>query len=343
MIFAKLRARRSTTLQLCRRCAPARVLGAAGILLATACAPARAQFSGPPSLPGQEINRPFTLTTDEAILHPPPRETILEPGDQVTVKLYGDSDYVATARVSATGNVLMPMVGVVHFEGLTTIQAEQLLSEKLSAAGMYHEPQITLLVTDGPAQNITVIGEVHASIPAIGNRHLLDVLFLAGGLPASASHTITINRPGLADPIIVDIGNDPLNLRQNDIPVFAGDIIVVARIGVVYVLNGFKAVGMFPLNGYGPLTMTELAAMSGGVNSVAKYNDLRIIRTIGNRRTVTVVDIKKIENGKAPDPILQPNDIVYMPNSAFKSFFVGGTLSSILSYASLAISLSTIR
>jgi polysaccharide export outer membrane protein len=343
MILANLRDMRSATLQRLRCCASARILAAAAILLGTACAPARAQFSGPPSLPGQEINRPFTLTTDEAILRPPPRETILEPGDQVTVKLYGDSDYTSVARISSTGNVLMPMVGVLHFQGLTTIQAEELLSEKLTAAGMYHEPQITIQVADGPAQNITIIGEVRASIPAIGNRHLIEVLFAAGGLPPTASHTITINRPGLADPIIVDIGNDPLNLRQNDIPVFAGDIIVVARIGVVYVLNGFKSIGMVGLNGYGPLTMTELAAISGGVNTIAKYDDLRIIRTIGNRRTVSRFDIKKIQNGKAPDPILQPNDIVYMPNSVFKSFFIGGTLSSILSYVSLALSLEAIR
>jgi hypothetical protein len=80
---------------------------------------ARAQFNGPPSLPGQEINRPFHLTTDEAILFPPIQDTILQPGDQIKVKIYGDPDYDLTAiRVSAQGDAFFPLVGVVHLQGL---------------------------------------------------------------------------------------------------------------------------------------------------------------------------------------------------------------------------------
>jgi polysaccharide export outer membrane protein len=111
----------------------------------------------------------------------------------------------------------------------------------------------------------------------------------------------------------------------------------------VYVLGAFKTAGLIPMNTYGPLTLTELATLSGGPTGVAKYGDLRIIRTVGNRRTVSTLNIKDVLNGKVPDPIIQPNDIVYLPASAIKSFFTGGTLSTLLSFTSLAISLESLH
>jgi polysaccharide export outer membrane protein len=221
----------------------------------------------------------------------------------------------------------------VHFGGLTVGQASQVLAERLNSEGMYHNPAVAITSTDGPNQAITVVGEAHGIVPSIGNHFLLETLAAVGGIPPTASHVITINRRGLSEPIIVDIGNDPLNTRSNDIPVFAGDTIIISRIGVVYVLGAFKTTGIVPLNSYGPLTVTELTATSGGAQITAKYNDLRIIRTIGNHRTVSVVNIKDIQNGKAPDPILEPNDIVYLAPSAFKSFFLGGTLGTIIGFA----------
>jgi polysaccharide export outer membrane protein len=234
-------------------------------------------------------------------------------------------------------------VGNVHLQGLTISQTAALLQEKLSASGMYRDPQISIDATDGPNQLITLIGEVHGVLPSVGNRKLLEVISAAGGLPPTASHIITINRRGVEEPIVVDIGNDPLNVRSKDIPILPGDTIIVSRIGIVYVMGAFRVPGTVSLNSYGPLTLTELSALSGGPAPTAKYSDLRIIRTVGNHRTVSVVNIKDIQNGKAPDPILQPNDIVFLVPSALKTFFIGGTLQSIISYASLAISLSTIR
>jgi polysaccharide export outer membrane protein len=341
-----------TLAQLCeRRSSPLRFFASFGKSLALSFAigcsllsiNAHAQFNGPPSAAGLEINRPFTLTSDPEILHPPVHDSTLQPGDLVAVRLYGDTDYTPSARLSSTGDVFLPLAGSLHFAGLTVAQASELLAEKLTAGGMYRDPAISILATDGPNQTITVVGEAHGIVPAVGTHHLLETLAAIGGIPATASHIITINRRGLAEPIIVDIGNDPLNTRENDIPVFAGDTIIISRIGIVYVIGAFKTTGVIPLNSYGPLTLTELSALSGGTLITAKYDDLRIIRTIGTHRTVSVVDIKKIQNGKAPDPILEPNDIVYLAPSAFKTFFLGGTLGTVLGFASLAISLEAIR
>jgi polysaccharide export outer membrane protein len=234
--------------------------------------------------------------------------------------------------------VLLPLIGIIHLEGLSVTQAEDLIAEKLESAGMYHNPQVTLQITEGPNAVVTVIGEVHAVVPVVGTRHLLDVLSAAGGLPPTASHVITINRPGVAKPLVVDLGTDPLLSSLGNIPVFPGDVIVVSRIGIVYMLGSFtSSLGTIPLNAYTPLTLTEATALAGGIKWEGRFTDLRIIRTVGDHRTVAVYDIKKVLNGKVPDPILEPNDIVYLPPVPFKQFITSGGLGTVLGLVDFAL------
>jgi polysaccharide export outer membrane protein len=314
------------------------------LLMCLAAASARAQFTGPPvSLPPEDAMQQAEVTTDPAILFPPAHNSYLRAGDAVAIKMYGEADYAPTARIDVDGDIQLPLVGPVHVGGLSVGQAESLIEQKLIGAGMFRDPQIFMAITEGPDNTITVMGENHSVVPAIGSRRLYDVLATAGGIAPTTSHIITINRTGLAQPIVVDIGNNPSKSAAADIPLFPGDTLITSRVGTVYVVGAFKTVGLVPMNTYGPLTLTELSALSGGPTPVAKNGDLRIIRTVGNRRTVSTLNIKAVLNGKVADPLIQPNDIVYLPTSGFKSFFIGGTLSTLLSFTSLAISLETLR
>jgi polysaccharide export outer membrane protein len=309
-------------------------------LLAAPAPPARAQYSGPPSEGIPQAPPPPTLTTDRTLLFPPAQDLVLTPGDLVSIHLFGQSDYTPTVRISVSGSALLPLIGVVDLSGLTITQAEQLIAQKLVAGGFYREPQVTLQLMDGPNAVITVIGEAHGVVPVTGSRRLLDVLSTVGGLPGSASHILTIHRPGVAAPIVVDLGTDPLHSSLADIPVFAGDTIVVARIGVVYMIGSFKTTGTISLTPYSQLTLMQATALSGGPAFEGKFDDLRIIRTVGDRRTVVKVDIKKVLYGKAPDPILQPNDIVFLPSSVIKASISNGSLGTILGIAGLLISIA---
>ena len=299
---------------------------------------ALAQFSGPATSSTAAYNQSLVVTTDPAILYPGERDVLLTVGDVIAIHLFSDAEYAPTVRINNDGTVLLPLIGIIHLEGLSVTQAEQLIAEKLVADGMYKDPQVTLQIAEGPNAVATIIGETHAVVPIVGSRHLLDVLSTAGGLPPTASHVITINRPGVDKPIVIDLGTDPMRSSLANIPIFPGDTIVVSRIGIVYVLGAFNGTaGTIPLNAYTPLTLTEATALSGGIKFEGRFNDLRIIRTVGDKRTVAVYDIKKVLNGKAPDPILQPNDIVYLPSVPFKQLLSSGGLSTILSIADLAL------
>jgi len=301
---------------------------------------ASAQFSGPATSSTSTYNQTLTVTTDPAILYPGERDVVLTVGDMISVRLFSDSEYNSAVRINNDGTVLLPLIGIVHLEGLSVTKAEQLIAEKLAADGMYRDPQVTLQITEGPNSVVTIVGETHAVVPVVGSRHLLDVLSAAGGLPPTASHVITIDRPGNTEPIVIDLGTDPLRSSLGNIPVYPGDTIVVSRIGIVYVLGSFNStVGTIPLNAYTPLTLTEATALSGGYKFEGRFSDLRIIRTVGDHRTVAVYNIKKVLDGKAPDPILQPNDIVYLPPVPLKQLLASGGLGTILGIVDLAIAI----
>lgn len=317
---------------------------------------AQAQFNGPAPGASTVINPPVTITTDLAILYPGHRDVYLGSGDVLTIRVYGSGDYTPTARVGLDGKIQLPLIGSVEVGGLTTHKAEDLIAQTLVNAGMYRDPQVSIQIVESPNLIATVVGEVHGIVPIFGERRLFDVLTAAGsggggggtaaattvivgggGLPASASHVITINRPGLAEPITIDLGTDPAKSSLADIPIFPRDTIIVPRIGVVYLLGAFKTQGAIPLQPNSPLTLMKVAALTGGAGFEGKQDDLRIIRSVGLSRQVVRVDLKKVLYGQAPDPVLQADDIIFLPTSQMRAAIKSGGIGVALAIVSLLL------
>ncbi|MDE3104140.1 MAG: polysaccharide biosynthesis/export family protein [Acidobacteriota bacterium] len=298
---------------------------------------AQAQFSGPAQGRDTPINTPVTLTTDPAILFPPAREIQIGVGDLLNVHLYPVTDYAPTARVALDGTVQLPLIGAIAVDGLSVHQVENLIAQKLTDAGMYRNPQVTVQVAESPNQVATLSGEVHAVVPVAGGKRLLDVLAAAGGLPPTASHVLTIERPGLATPIVVRIDTDPTRSSSYNIPIFAKDTIITSRVGVVYMLGAFKQQGAIPLQSNSPLTLMQVVSLAGGAGYEGQYNDMRLVRTIGTSRTVVKLNVQRVLNGKDPDPVLQADDIVFLPSNAMKAAIKVGGLSTVIAIASVLL------
>ena len=307
------------------------------VLLCLATASCFGQFAGPSLEATTPVNAVIKPTTDPAILYPADRPLLLGVGDQLAVRLFGVPDFATPERVGFDGSLLIPLIGAVPVLGLTLEQVSETIAARLKAAGMYQDPQVTTQLVDSPNQVVTVTGEMHGVIPIIGHRTLLTVLAAAGGFSATASHTIVINRPGVSEPIVVALGTDPSHSDRADVPVFAHDTIVVPRVGVVYILGAFKNQSAVPLQQNSPLTLMQAITLGGGVLFEAKYSDLRIVRTIGFERKVVKLDVQRVFKGKEPDPVLQADDIVFLPTSTLKAALNNGGFGAITGTASLLL------
>jgi len=111
-----------------------------------------------------------------------------------------------------------------------------------------------------------------------------------------------------------------------NIPVYPGDIVKVTRAGVVYVVGEVKKPGGFVLKSNENISVLQAIALAEGLSSTAAKSKARIIRTDENtgERTEVPLDVGKLLAGKAPDPLLQPKDIVFVPNSAARSALYRG-------------------
>ncbi|MEO6804966.1 MAG: polysaccharide biosynthesis/export family protein [Edaphobacter sp.] len=314
---------------------------------------AQAQFSGPGPGASTPLNPPVHITTDPAILYPASREVYFGRGDLLAIRLYASTDYTPTARIDLDGMIQLPLIGSVKLEGLTPQEAQTLIEQKLITAGMYRDPQVSIQIVESPNQVATVMGELHGVVPVIGQKRLYDVLASVGGgaspsatvvvggggsgLPPTASHVITIDRPGVAEPITIDLGTDPAKSKYANIPIFPRDTIIVPRVGVVYLLGAFKAQGAIPLQENAPMTLMKVAALAGGPGFEGRNNDLRIIRSEGLTRQVIRVNIRKVINGKEPDPVLQSEDIIFLPTSPMKAAIKSGGIGTLMGIASLLL------
>lgn len=307
------------------------------LLGGTACS---AQYTGitPTSTPGLNIRHP--LTTDQSILFPPDRDMMVLPNDLITVSVFGVLPvYTDVERVALDGTVKLPLAGVVHVGGLTIIAAEREVSRVMEKAEYFHDAQVNIVITDMPDHLVTLVGAVERALPIVGKRRLLDVLSAAGGLPPTASTVIQIDRPGLPDPIYVDLGNDPAHSTAANIPVFAGDVITTGTIGEFFVVGAVTKPGAAPLQGARPTTVMQALASVGGTTPVAKLSEARLIRTVGNSRSVIPLQLKDIQDGKVPDPVLQADDIILVPTSTMKSLFRINNAAIVVSVAVAAAAL----
>ena len=274
----------------------------------------------------------------DAVLYPA-EDFRLGPGDLISVRLFLVSDYSATVRLDQDGIAQLPLIGSVPLRGLSVREAQLLIAQRLREGQYYQQPDVIIQVLQTVNGTALITGEMRAEVPVTMQRSLREVLLTAGGLPANASHTIKIVRRGVKDPIIINLGTDLASSTSADVPVLPHDIIQITRASVVYVIGAFLRQGAVPLDQATPLTLMQCASLSGGINFEGKYQDLRIIRTYGNERKFVDVDIKKIREGKAPDPVLQANDIVYLPTSDMKAIVKGLGVGGVVGFLSLLISI----
>jgi polysaccharide biosynthesis/export protein len=115
------------------------------------------------------------------------------------------------------------------------------------------------------------------------------------------------------------------NPRYN-VMVYPGDEVKVPPAGIVYVVGQVRRPGGFLLKTNQDLSVLQALALAEGTTSTSAGKSARIIRTedqSGKKKEIPI-NLNRILAGKAPDPVLQAKDILFVPNSAGKTAFYRG-------------------
>lgn len=255
---------------------------------------------------------------------------LIGPDDVLEIEAYNVEECKKTVRVNSHGDIALPLVGIINVKGLTTAEVEALIAKKLDR--YVEETVVTVFVKEYKSQRISVIGAVkNPQVFAVtGQRYLLDMLMMSGGLDAGAGNICYIVRPMLAttssnrsETIVVDL--DELILQGNlslNFPVFAGDIVNVPRGAIFFVDGEVRTPGVYTMKG--KTSLIQALTMAQGIGENASLDEVRILRDNGKgeRDTITA-DYEEIRNGEKPDIMIAENDIIIVPKSGAKAFFNG--------------------
>ncbi len=270
----------------------------------------------------------------------PAPEYVLGAGDQIVLHVT-DMEELSDkpVRIDPSGFIDLPMAGRVQAAGLTIDQFKAALAAKL---GKYIDsPQITLNLTDDQSRPVSIVGEVGS--PGVhqlqGPKRLIEVISLAGGVKPGAGPRVILTREskwgslpisGAKTDLTTGVSTASLSLDDlmasknpaDNIEVQPNDLISIPKADLIYVVGNVKKAGGFQLSSHANITLLQAVSLAEGLDKTANASHARILRPApgGDGKTLEIpVDIKAIFAGKSPDVPLYGNDILFVPNSTFKS------------------------
>jgi polysaccharide export outer membrane protein len=282
--------------------------------------------------------QPAAGVAQPAVPQPARITYLLGPDDTVTIHAQNAPDLSEKPfRVDAAGEIKLPMIGRIHAGGLTT---EQLEAEIVTRLKVYLvEPEVTVGITEFRSQPVSIVGAVAA--PGVhqleGQKTLVEILAIAGGLRPDAGPTVMITRriefgripvPGAVDDPTHQFSIAEVKLKsvmegknpEYNIAIRPHDVISVPHAEVVYVIGEVNHAGALPLNEGDSLSVLEAVSSSGGMLHTAAISHARILRPVPGeqKRTELVVDLKKIMAGQSADIPLLAGDVLVVPGSTGK-------------------------
>lgn len=242
-------------------------------------------------------------------------------GDLIEITVFGVPDLSNKTRISGSGDVYLPLIDYVHVADLTADEAQELIQKRLEDGGFVRGPHVSIFVDESASQSITMVGEVNrpGAFPAIGERHLFDLISAAGGLTDKAGRNVTIEHHG--DPsqkVELQLSSNLVEDTKNNVDVEPGDTIIVSRAGIIYVVGDVNRPSGFLIED-NALSVLKALALAGGSTRTSALNKTRILRQTPNGVQEIPINLKKVLYAKAPDIALVKGDVLFIPGSAGKA------------------------
>jgi polysaccharide export outer membrane protein len=238
------------------------------------------------------------------------------------LSVFGVPELNTKARIGNNGDVYLPLIDYVHIADLTVDEAQDLIQKRLADGGFVRSPHVTIFVSESASQAINILGEVTrpGPYPAIGERHLFDLISSAGGLTDRAGRNVTIiHRENPDQKVQLHLASNLAEDTQNNVEISPGDTIIVSRAGIVYVVGDVARPSGFMIED-NTLTVLKALALAGGGTRTASLNKARILRQTPSGIQEIPVPIQKVIQAKVADVAMLQGDVLFVPGSAAKSF-----------------------
>jgi polysaccharide export outer membrane protein len=266
------------------------------------------------------------------------------PGDLLSIAVSNIKQFEQTVRVSNTGKIHVPFLGVLKVADLTPTELERSLADRLRSEGLVKDPWVGVAIQQYRAQPVYILGEVMDPGQYVirDEMYLIDLITLSGGFndvatpvgylyrrrpegeqPAAAAGTDVLGDDAIEiDFRALNEGKRPdLNLKLR-----GGDVLYVPqrRKQHFFVVGDVNKPGAYEMAGPATLLSSQAVSKAGGPSRTAKMSKGVLVRfdETGARQEIPV-DFKAVLEGRKPEIPIKPNDIIFIPGSGAKNLAYG--------------------
>lgn len=253
---------------------------------------------------------------------------VIVPGDNLDVMVAEDPNLSRVYEVRSGGSIFIPQVGKVQVVGKDLAGAETAIKDALGQ-NYIKDAHVAVERNDrgGIGRVIYLVGQFSKAgpwnIPPGFTPTVVTTILRSGGVSKSADLTRVrllrlVGGQGVVEEVNVQAILDGVSL-PSDLPLNPGDIIVIpAFANVVYVTGSVKKPGTMPILPDDELTAYTAVLRAGGFVRFANRRKIFVLRDRGNGEKQRIdVNIKSVNKGKSNDVILEPKDIVVIPERFF--------------------------
>ncbi|HKU41495.1 MAG TPA: polysaccharide biosynthesis/export family protein [Polyangiales bacterium] len=273
---------------------------------------------------------------------PPP--LVLLPGDRVNIEMISaQTTVIPNVLIEPAGTIHLPLAGDVEVKGLGLVAAEAKITQALKRYDSLIHVTLTVATLDG--HKVTVGGAVRTPgvVPLTPAARLADVIMAAGGTVTNLVNGQLVSGSDLRSARLIRQGQDvPVDFEKamtgdplHNVYMNAGDQVSIPSergltISVMGQTNG-TVVQWSP-----GVRLTEVLAMSGGIQVGGDKSDIRIVRGPIDATRVYTTSIRDVIDGYSHDVELYPGDVVFVTDHWIEDF--GEVVNAIAPIISLSFS-----
>lgn len=256
---------------------------------------------------------------------------VIVPGENLEIFVNEDASFNGRYQVRRGGYIILAQVGRVMLAGKSVDQAEAIVKRALESSQL---TRATVMVERISGTDVDTGPLIYLSgafrqprpyrIPAGTAPTLVTLILSCGGVASNADLTrVRIMRMAGGRSVVEEVDLQKIlsgGGLNNDITLTEGDVITIptgpARL--VYITGNVHRQGSFALREGVPLTAYDAILKSGGLGRFADQKGVHILRAMpdGTKRKIPV-NLVDLKNGRRPDVILEPNDILVVPEKWF--------------------------
>jgi len=250
--------------------------------------------------------------------------------DVLSITVYEEKDLSREAvRVSGDGYISFPLIGRLKVDGLTTSEMEKLISLSLAQEQYLLDAHVSVMVTEYNSKRFLVLGAAKSpgSYPLRARERVLDAISKAGGIDLEQAGKkgmiIRTEKPNTKHERKIVINLDLQGLLKgsdqiSNIFLADKDTLFIPKAEHFYLIGQVQKPGSYPIVEK-DISLVEAISTAGGFTPIAARNRTRIIRVEDGVEKIIEVRVDAITEAgkKIQDVIIQPDDVIVVPESFF--------------------------